>query len=88
MIWHKAGDRKKLTIPFLIATLLGCVASILMFYFCQRWYDSYDSMLKYPDGEWHYDDIKNDYSDETVDAKMKYYWLFDWETSTLFSFLG
>ena len=59
--------------PFLVATTFGCVTSLIMFYLCDRWFDVYDSMLKYPDGEWRYDGEKNDYSSETGEAKMKYY---------------
>ena len=64
--------------PFVFATMLGCVASFLMFYLCVRWHDSYDSMLTYPDGEYRVDSVRNDYSDESGDSKIKYYWLFDW----------
>ena len=67
---------------------VGCLVSIMIYYFLKRWYDAYDDMLKHADGEWRDIDVNNDYSDETVESKVKYYVLFDWYTSVVFSFLG
>ena len=45
-----------------------------MYHLCDRWKDSYNSMLQYPDGEWRrYDLWEDHYRDETPDAKMKNY---------------
>ena len=62
---------------------------LVMYSLCDRWEDSYTSMLQYPDGEWRRYDLWNDhYRDETPDAKMKNYWLFEWESSIIFSLIG
>ena len=45
-------------------------------------------MLKFPDGEWRTPFKNNDYSDETAESKMKFYWLFEWESSVVFSFVA
>ena len=45
---------------------------------CSNWYDDYDSMMRYPDGELRKDSENNDYSDESAGTKMKHYWLFRW----------
>ena len=74
VFWHRAGEKKQL--KSLLHTIgLGSLVSILMYYFAKSWYADYDTMLKHDDGEWRDD---NDYSSETVEAKMKFYWLFDW----------
>ena len=59
-----------------------------MYYFSGRWHEDYKSMLTYDDGEYRNDSKKNDYSEETTDAKMKSYWIFDWESSVLVSYLA
>ena len=49
------------------------------YYLCDRWEPAYNSMLKYPDGEWRdYLSWTDNYKDETTDTKMKNYWLFEW----------
>ena len=45
-------------------------------------------MLKYADGEYRNDSEKNDYSEETVDAKMKSYWLFDCASAVVISYFA
>ena len=67
---------------------VGCIVTIMIYYFLKRWYDAYDDMLKHADGEWRDIDVNNDYSDETVENKVKFYVLFDWYTSIVFSYFG
>ena len=45
-------------------------------------------MLKYPDGEWRKNKWTDNYKDETADTKMKNYWLFQWETEIVYSYIG
>ena len=42
-----------------------------------RWYESYDLMLKYCDGELR-DYRKSTFDDVSNDSKMKDFWLFYW----------
>ena len=63
---------------FIAAISIGILISVVLYYFVKRWYSDYITMLKHADGEWRNNDVRNDYSDETTDAKMKYFWLFDW----------
>ena len=61
-----------------------------MYLACDHWYDDYDSMLKFPDGEYRlfYEKKGNDFSDETVETKMKYFWLFDSEFPVITSWIA
>ena len=60
-----------------------------MNYFGIKWYKSYDSMLKKPDGELRSEWFgKNDYSDQSSESKMKYFWLFQSHSPIVFSYLG
>ena len=45
-------------------------------------------MIKYPDGEFRNDSVKNDYSAESVDSKIKYFILFESESAIVYSLLG
>ena len=60
----------------------------MMYYFCEKWYESYDSMLNFPDGELRNPHEKNDFSDETDESKIKYFLLFDSESPIVFSYLA
>ena len=61
-----------------------------MYLACEKWEDSYNSMLKFPDGEWRnfYEEKGNDFSEETVEAKMKYFFLFDWILIVISSYIS
>ena len=73
-----------------------------MYFFTDRWQPIYHTMLKINDqdcpkytgygtddgecGEWRVGSKLNDYTEETFEAKMKYYWLFDSASSIIYSF--
>ena len=72
---------------FVSKILFSLCIVITIYYFCLIWYDEYDSMMTYPDGETRDDSKKNDYSDETNDAKMKYAWLLIGKLQLCFHYL-
>ena len=45
-------------------------------------------MVKYSDGEFRDDTLSNDYSDVSTDSKMKFYWLFDFQSSIILTLIG
>ena len=62
-----------------------------MYVLLLRWYEDYISFLKPADGEegeWRDQYNDNDFSDVSTEDKMKYYWLIDWQSAIIFSYIA